>query len=39
MNNNFINALEKSGLTIYKLSKQSGIPYTVVHELASGKKI
>ena len=38
MNHNFADALKVSGLTIYKLSKQSGVPYTVVHELASGKK-
>ncbi|MBR0398328.1 MAG: helix-turn-helix domain-containing protein [Eubacterium sp.] len=38
MNINFTNALHQSGLSTYRLSKQSGVPYTVVHELVSGKK-
>ena len=38
MNTTFINAMKTSGLSMYRLAKLSGVPYTVVYELASGKK-
>ena len=38
MNENFIQKLNASGLTMYRLSRRSGIPYTTVYELANGKK-
>ncbi|MBP3902246.1 MAG: helix-turn-helix transcriptional regulator [Blautia sp.] len=38
MNTNFMNALKSSGYSLYRLAKLSGVPYTVVHEVASGKK-
>ena len=36
-NNNFNAALQHSGLSMYALSKRSGIPYTTINELHNGK--
>lgn len=36
-NTNFNNALEHSGLSMYALSKNSGVPYTTINELHNGK--
>ena len=38
MNTNFTSVLKESGYSVYRLAKLTGVPYTVVHELASGKK-
>lgn len=37
MNNNFKHFFQKSGKTIYQISKQTGIPYTTLSELVNGK--
>ena len=38
MNKNFVNAVKNSGITPYRLSKYSGVPYTIISELLTGKK-
>ena len=38
MNERFISLVKKSDITGYKLSKKSGIPYTTISELLTGKK-
>ncbi len=38
MNARFINAMKEAGVTGYRLSKRSGIPYTTISELTTGKK-
>ena len=38
MNEKFIAAVKKAGITGYKLSKKTGIPYTTISELLTGKK-
>ena len=38
MNVKFIAAVKKAGITGYKLSKKTGIPYTTISELLTGKK-
>jgi len=37
LNNNFNAALQRSRLSMYALSKRSGIPYTTINELHNGK--
>jgi hypothetical protein len=38
MNEKFIAFVKKTGVTGYKLSKKSGVPYTTINELLTGKK-
>lgn len=38
MNDAFIQAFHESGMSVYRLSRQSGVPYTTVYELVSRKK-
>ena len=38
MNEKLIAKVKKSDITGYKLSKKSGIPYTAISELLTGKK-
>ena len=38
MNNNFVKAFHESGMSVYRLSKQSGVPYTNIYELVHNKK-
>ena len=38
MNKNFVNAVKNSGITPYRLSKYSGVSYTIISELLTGKK-
>lgn len=37
MNENFNNAMESLGVTAYRLSKDTGIPYTTISELCNNK--
>lgn len=37
-NNNFNQIVAISGKTLYKVSKETGIPYTILSELSTGKK-
>ena len=37
MNDKFIAIVKSSGKTAYKISKETGIPYTTVNELCNGK--
>lgn len=37
MNNNFTKHLKKKNLSVYQVSKQTGIPYTTLSEIANGK--
>lgn len=37
MNRNFIDKVNKSGITAYRLSKETGIPYTTISELCNSK--
>lgn len=37
MNTNFIEHFEKKAISIYQLSRNTGIPYTTLSEIASGK--
>ena len=37
MNDKFIELVKTSGKTAYKISKETGIPYTTVNELCNGK--
>jgi len=37
MNNNFINAVKASNKSIYRISKETGIPYTTINELYNEK--
>lgn len=36
-NHNFNNILEKSGMSMYALSKRSAVPYTTINEIHRGK--
>ena len=38
MNDNFKQKVKKTGKSIYKISQESGIPYTTLSELMNGKK-
>ncbi|MBQ4468450.1 MAG: helix-turn-helix transcriptional regulator [Firmicutes bacterium] len=38
MNENFNKALEASGMSMYALSQNSGVPYTTINEIYRGKK-
>ena len=38
MNENFNKALEASGMSMYALSQNSGVPYTTINEIHRGKK-
>ena len=38
MNEKFTEKLKSSGLTMYRLSRMTGIPYTTINEIANGKK-
>ena len=31
-------AIETSGVTLYRIAKDSGVPYAVVHRFASGER-
>ena len=37
INENFVKALSQSGLSMYALSKRSGVPYTTIYEIHRGK--
>ena len=37
MNEGFMKALDASGMSMYALSRCSGVPYTTIHEIHSGK--
>ena len=38
MNENFTKLIRKSGKSLYKINKETGIPYTTLSELFTGKK-
>ena len=38
MNENFTKLVRKSGKSLYKINKETGIPYTTLSELFTGKK-
>ena len=38
MNKFFNQALEQSNLSMYRLSKNTGVPYSIINDLAQGKK-
>ena len=37
INQNFMDKLAEAGITMYALSKRSGVPYTTVNEICNGK--
>ena len=38
MNNNLLRYINKSNKSVYRISKETGIPYTILSELVTGKK-
>ena len=38
MNDNFNHMIKETGKSIYKISQESGIPYTTLNELVNEKK-
>lgn len=38
MNENFVQKIKETNKSIYKISQESGIPYTTLNELYNGKK-